>query len=575
MLENQKKIILTGKKIVDIINPVNLSERIEVGIKDLLRDAQVQELIIPVVGAFSAGKTTLINSFLGKEWLPTGITPETSLATELRYSKEEYLEGIAKNGEVIKYSVENFDELKKDAEKFSFAKIYLNNFKLKSISPLVLVDMPGFDSPLDAHNKAILMYFSRGCHYIVLSSVEEGTVQIPLLRRLEEIHDTNRKFSFFLSKSNLKDQDSIHELLRHYSDVLSNRFDETIKINFVGNDGGKNLEIVLDKIDVENLFLELYQEKLKALGYDAIEAINDRIQSIKREDDENQQIMQDLQSSISEIKKKRDRLIQDLEGRYSNSVVEDLIITIGKDLNSATEELTSLAIIGNREEVSRRLSDIIRHSLVSGLSEKIGGVNQKIVNDYSVELKRLDETLTPSDGSTLFSENTALKLQDAFNIMKRDTLDILDNDVNDPKETKLNKIFKTVGGVVAILTNIAAPIVEVLILFIPEILTFLSKGSIERKKREAVSKQFTMNIFPDIKRKLRGEISTILNQQISEQIKQVGIQYDSVIKAKQEEIEKGIAEKREHKEDIKKRQEIFERTQDELKTVVNEVIEWN
>lgn len=55
----------------------------------LLESVQKKQLVISVVGNFSAGisagKSTLLNRFLEKSVLPTAITPETSLATELHY----------------------------------------------------------------------------------------------------------------------------------------------------------------------------------------------------------------------------------------------------------------------------------------------------------------------------------------------------------------------------------------------------------------------------------------------------------------------------------------------------------
>ncbi|GAA9047558.1 hypothetical protein HpHA137_10720 [Helicobacter pylori] len=53
----------------------------------LLESIQKQQLVIPVVGNFSAGKSTLLNRFLEKSVLPTAIMPETSLATELHYKR--------------------------------------------------------------------------------------------------------------------------------------------------------------------------------------------------------------------------------------------------------------------------------------------------------------------------------------------------------------------------------------------------------------------------------------------------------------------------------------------------------
>lgn len=65
----------------------------------LLESIQKQQLVIPVVGNFSAGKSTLLNRFLEKSVLPTAITPETSLATELHYSANERIEAFSNNDE--------------------------------------------------------------------------------------------------------------------------------------------------------------------------------------------------------------------------------------------------------------------------------------------------------------------------------------------------------------------------------------------------------------------------------------------------------------------------------------------
>ena len=47
---------------------------------------------VPFVGDFNAGKSSLINSFLGIDLLPTNILPETAVSYELYYSEQERLE---------------------------------------------------------------------------------------------------------------------------------------------------------------------------------------------------------------------------------------------------------------------------------------------------------------------------------------------------------------------------------------------------------------------------------------------------------------------------------------------------
>ncbi|GAA7852011.1 hypothetical protein HpMS172_14160 [Helicobacter pylori] len=107
--------------------------------------------------------------------MPTGITPETSLATELHYSANERIEAFSNNdekAESFELNEQSFEVIKENAAKYSYLKVYLNNEALKTALPLVFVDMPGFDSPISSHTHAILEYLERGVHFVILTSVE-------------------------------------------------------------------------------------------------------------------------------------------------------------------------------------------------------------------------------------------------------------------------------------------------------------------------------------------------------------------------------------------------------------------
>ncbi len=87
----------------------------------LLASVQKQQLVIPVVGNFSTGKSTLLNRFLEKSVLPTGITPETSLATELHYSVNERIEAFSNNdekAESFELNEQSFKAIKENATKY-------------------------------------------------------------------------------------------------------------------------------------------------------------------------------------------------------------------------------------------------------------------------------------------------------------------------------------------------------------------------------------------------------------------------------------------------------------------------
>ena len=96
MLNIQNKFTEYLVKLSDELSRLNLNNEAKEGllleIKQKMTRIENAELITPVIGAFSAGKSTLLNSFLQKDYLAVDITPETALATELRYCEEEYIE---------------------------------------------------------------------------------------------------------------------------------------------------------------------------------------------------------------------------------------------------------------------------------------------------------------------------------------------------------------------------------------------------------------------------------------------------------------------------------------------------
>ncbi|GAA7327002.1 hypothetical protein ID0607_11690 [Helicobacter pylori] len=184
----------------------------------LLESVQKQQLVIPIVGNFSTGKSTLLNRFLGKNVLPTAITPETSLAAELCYSANERIEAFSNNdekAESFELNEQSFEVIKDNATEYSYLKVYLNNEALKNSAPLVFVDMPGFDSHISSHTHAILEYLERGVHFVILTSAEEDSLTKRMVMELKNLLEFDKDLSFILSKTNLRTPSQVEEV-SHY-----------------------------------------------------------------------------------------------------------------------------------------------------------------------------------------------------------------------------------------------------------------------------------------------------------------------------------------------------------------------
>lgn len=120
---------------------------------------------VPFVGDFSAGKSSLLNSFMGLNLLPTNISPETAVSYELYFSETEKLE-VWEHDKLKEIAVlEDISKLK--VKPGDIVHVYLNNEVIQRLNErgIVIVDMPGIDSGIEAHNDAILNYIQEGTFF--------------------------------------------------------------------------------------------------------------------------------------------------------------------------------------------------------------------------------------------------------------------------------------------------------------------------------------------------------------------------------------------------------------------------
>ena len=124
---------------------------------------------------------------------------------------------------------------------------------------MVLVNMSGFESPLDSHNKAILEYIQRGPYFVVLQSVEDGNITASMTRELENLQNFGRNFAFFLSKTNLKSPSEVEQIAEKIQEQLDDYFDIKEQITCIDNNGDRSLRSIISKIDLEELVKKMFE----------------------------------------------------------------------------------------------------------------------------------------------------------------------------------------------------------------------------------------------------------------------------------------------------------------------------
>ncbi|OQZ04545.1 MAG: hypothetical protein B6D34_03115 [Candidatus Brocadia sp. UTAMX1] len=102
-------------EILGIIENVEALMRNDVGAKDNRLLMAKEQLIsncfnLVVIGQFKRGKTTLINSLIGEEILPSSIVPLTSIVTIIKYGEEIGCLVTMKDGSEKKICIEELPE---------------------------------------------------------------------------------------------------------------------------------------------------------------------------------------------------------------------------------------------------------------------------------------------------------------------------------------------------------------------------------------------------------------------------------------------------------------------------------
>lgn len=186
------------EKLRDLINehPRELSTTLLpeiVNLEDSIKDYYFK---VYLLGPFSCGKSSLLNAWLGQDLLLTGLAPETAVASELIYSRDEKIvlypmQDNMPTETLPGVSQENLNRVKQRANAGELQKvqIFLNNPRLQRYPGFCLVDMPGLSSALPAHENALNQFIMEGGYGIFCVPMHDGTIQedgLSFLRRMEK-----------------------------------------------------------------------------------------------------------------------------------------------------------------------------------------------------------------------------------------------------------------------------------------------------------------------------------------------------------------------------------------------------
>lgn len=435
---------------------------------------------VPLIGAYSSGKSSLLNAFLQKKLFRVEIDPCTDIAFEIFWANQDKFEIITDR----KSTPVTADQIRSGsytAKPNSICRVALNNPALQSLPHLAIVDLPGLQSGVQVHSMAIDNYESKSAAYLLIID-PEILLREDLIRFMEELQAFSVPVYCLITKSDKKDPTEIEQVKDAVQNQILQYFGRNpdgIDIVSAGTPDTEGFKRVLHELEDRSgeLLATAYNDRFRSLLNTLERSIITRIENTELDDTE-------LDRRERELATKVDAAKQEIATASEKSRVEaqnagaHWIAHIQQALESNVNALTNTQIAGG--DLQSQIGHICRRAYIDGYNQYV----LPVLKGYGSKLDSIVANAQPSSGS--------LSTRDQSGGIKAPKQD------NSPIISIIEEILKSI------------PVVG-------PILAAIFKAIFGGSKGKAASKEDQKR---QIEQKLRSEIIPQVVSNIQEQIKQ-------------------------------------------------------
>ena len=368
--------------------------------EEFLKDLQESKFIkVPLVGVFSAGKSSLLNVFTEKPgMLPVDTTPETAVAYELYYAPTECVELYRDGKKIDEVPIAEIKTL--TTKPGDIAKVYCTSQPIKRLQErgLVLVDMPGIGSGIERHDAAIFNYIHSGTAFVLLVDAEQGALRSSTLAFMEELQKYNMHPAVLISKIDKKPSKEIQGIVEYVTYQLEKLGDTKPFISTISavNNDLEGFNRFLDSIDLEALAKPVHTLSLsRSSASRYVLLVNSVIEQLKiRVNIRNKDI-----ANVEEKIKKIEEEIANVKAEFPADTsmadspeksTQDILDRVNAALEAKATDIAQMIIDGDdQESIKSFVIGIVRSEIIISLKEESKQYSEAIGKAVQESVKNL------------------------------------------------------------------------------------------------------------------------------------------------------------------------------------------
>lgn len=277
---------------------------------DACRSASAaQYLTVAVVGRFKAGKSSFLNQIIGRDLLPVGAIPVTSVITEIAWGSEKNLEIRFLDGRCKAFPASSISEFVSESQNPKNEKcvssVRLLLPELARYRKLRFVDTPGLESSLGHNTETSLAWFPNVDVALVVISVDPPLTQqdVTLIRNLCAY---TPRVSVVLTKVDLLTDEEREQVLRFVRSQLDRNFERHIPLHpYSVRPGYEHFRAAFDEEFLASVVTCVQQQKLAVLSHKVNTLLNEcgdflrlRLRSAEMLDSERQQLREHVNDRV-------------------------------------------------------------------------------------------------------------------------------------------------------------------------------------------------------------------------------------------------------------------------------------
>lgn len=188
---------------------------------------------VAIFGQFKAGKSSFLNSLIGKDVLPVGVIPVTTAITRLQYGEKERVVIHYYDGNEEEIPLERIEEYTAEARNPSNRKnveiVDVEIPCLKKFSGLRLVDTPGLGSIFKYHRETSANWLPEAGTAIVAISADRPLSENDL-ELIRDLREHTPRVVLLLTKVDLLNDEQQKEIIQFFQDTLRRELDIELEI---------------------------------------------------------------------------------------------------------------------------------------------------------------------------------------------------------------------------------------------------------------------------------------------------------------------------------------------------------